>query len=410
MIHQEGKRYLQLVARVCRRRSMNPFTFAPRYQDLLGSQVQIESRVDKSTFGGRTTLTLSPMLLDSTLLAELPLVPSNLADHPVQGTLEAQLQVEHPANEVDYRKHAIDLRAKVSGVVSTEYGPLSNGIDLRAIQRDGRASLVVEGPFAKGQLQLNTQLDLASHVPELTATYKLTGVDLEPYARMFASKVRVAAIASAEGDAHAAWQNNVLTFRAALAPKLTAIHADGIPIGDLITTIACDGYFAPNRKQPLAGSLKIETASDGVALQAVSRRFAIGSAEGQVGFQGSGIIPLATLADVQTYNAGIGVHSGLLACEGMTIQPVSLSARLENGMVDVKLPQTTLGVVANRPPNCLVDRLQLADTFQLQTQFESSVSITRLLEPDAWTAVSNVSVQGLAVAPNRSATSRRLVV
>ena len=299
--------------------------------------------------------------------------------------------------------HAVGFRFRISDVVSEQYGQITKGLDLRASQRDGRSSLTVDGPFANGTLRLNAGLNLAEQIPQMTATFDLADVELDPIAKVFAPDHPVFARVSANGTASALWKDQILTFRAALTPNLTNIRADGIQVGDLTTNIACDGTFDPNRKQPLVGTVNIKTASQGVELDAVARRFGRGSAEGSVGLNARADIPLATLADLQTYDAEVTVRSSPLACEGIMVRPFSLIARLQNGNVDVTLAEATLAVAnaAHRSTECLVSQLQLADTLQVQTRFESSVPVARLREPAAWLASVVVDVRGLAIARER---------
>ncbi len=86
--------------------------------------------------------------------------------------------------------------------------------------------------------------------------------------------------------------------------------------------------------------------------------------------------------------------------EGVKAEPWSLNVELQDGKIDVALTNARLQVasVSDRPVGCLVDQLQLADTLQVQTRFESSVPIARLLEPDSWIASVVVDVRGLAIA------------
>ena len=167
VIHQEGKPVFTIRGAGLATTVDQSIQIRAEITDVLGTQLYIESQVDQSTLGGRTRVSLSPVHLDSNQLARLPLVPNNLADHPVMGTLEADLQIEHAANDFDPRRHVVAFHARVADIVSQQYGPITNGIDLRAFQRDGRSTLTVHGPFANGELQLDAHLNLAQQVPQI---------------------------------------------------------------------------------------------------------------------------------------------------------------------------------------------------------------------------------------------------
>lgn len=399
VIHQEGKSDFTIRGASLNASVNQSIHLRAEITDLLGAQLRIESRVDQSTLRGRTRVLLSPLQLESTQLAQLPFVPDNLADHPLKCSVSAKLQMEHPANDLDLLNHWVTFRARVADVDSRQFGYITNGLDLRIFHRDGRSSLAVECPIATGKLRLDAHLNPAEEVPQITATFKLAGVELEQFAKAIVPDLPVSAVASAEGTAHVLWKDRALAFHAALTSILTGIHADGISVGDVRTTIACDGTYDPNRKQPLTGSVSLKTASDGVELAAVARRFGRAGAEGRVGLNASGRIPLATLADLQTYNADVTVHSSPLVCEGIMVRPFCLNAGLKDGNIEVALAEVTLAVanVVERSAECFVDQLPLANTLRVQTRLLTAVPVSRVRELDAWTASVGLDVCGLEI-------------
>lgn len=367
--------------------------------DLLGASLRIDSRIDPSALGGQTHVSLRPLHLDTAQLARLPLVSKKLADHPVMCAVEADLRVRHPGHDFDLRKQDAFLHARVSDVVSQRYGRVTRGIDLRASQRDGRASLVLEGPFAEGELQLNARLNLAAPRPEITAAFRMAGVELQAVSREFAPELPISAIVAAEGSALASWQDPVLTFHAELSPNLTNLNADGIPLEDINAHLVCDGIFDPNCKQPLDGSIRMRAASAGIDLAAAARRWGRRSAAGRIGWNASGTIPLTTLDNPRTYRADFTVRSSRLSCEGIVVRPLAFHGRLRNGRCDVTLPEAILAVAksAERPTDCAVNQLQLADTLEVRAQLASSVPITRVCDAESWTVSATADVRGVQI-------------
>ncbi|MDA1232504.1 MAG: hypothetical protein O2856_17155, partial [Planctomycetota bacterium] len=399
VIHQEGKSDFTIRGARLNVSVNQSIHLIVDVADVLGARLRLESRVDQSTFCGRTKTLLSPMHLESIQLVQLPFVPNTLADHPLKCTVSAELQMEHPANDFDLRKHAVAFHARVADIDSRQYGNITNGIDLSVFHRDGRSSLAVECPIATGELRLDAHLNSAEQDPHMTATFKLAGVELEQFAKVIAPDFPLDAIVSAEGTANVLWKDRALAFQAALTPILTNIHADGVLVGDLKTSIVCDGTFDPNRKQPFTGSVSLTTASEGVELDAVARRFGRARAEGRVGFNASGHIPLATLSDLQTCNAAVTVNSSPLVYEDIIVHPFALNARLQDGIIEVTLAEVTLAAanIVERSAGCLFNQLQLADTMRVQTGFVAVVPVSRVRELDAWTVSADVSVRGLEV-------------
>ena len=105
VIHQEGKPVFTIRGARLNASVNQSIHLRVEIADLLGAQLRIESQVDQSTLGGRTKVLLSPMQLQSTQLVQLPFVPNNLADHPLKCTVSAELQMEHPANDLDLLNH-----------------------------------------------------------------------------------------------------------------------------------------------------------------------------------------------------------------------------------------------------------------------------------------------------------------
>lgn len=368
--------------------------------ELLGTRLHVESCVDKGTLGGRTTLTLAPLELDSQRLAQIPMVPATLADHPVHGTLSVHMQAEHPANDLDLRNHSVDLQVKLADIDSAELGPISQGIDLRASQKAGLALLTIAGPIFDGQLQVDARSNLAADVPTAVLACKLSATQIGPLIRRFVPDAAVAVAASLDGTAEASWKDEVLSFHGQLAPSLTGIRAENVSTGDVLTKLECHGSFAPTREQPLAGTLTFATSSEGIDLQALTHQLGAKTVLGNVRFHGAGTIPLATVADVGTYLAIANVETTTISCEGIQLEPFALEARVENGNLGVTLPQAVVSVQRpfDRPADCLVNQLQLADTLRVESQLNFSSPIMWLHRPEAWTAVANLDVRGLSIA------------
>ncbi len=247
VIHQSGKPSVSISGASLTLTADESIQLHAEVADLLGTQLCVESLVDGSTLAGRTTLTLTPLQLDTKHLAQLPLVPNTLADHPVTATVDVWLQMEHPANDLDLRNHTVDLQAKVSNVHSAEFGTITSGIDLRAIQRQGLASMTVQGPLSSGQLLINANVNLADSAPTASAFCKLVGVQLEPLVGIAAPGVSLGGVASLEGTAQAVWKDQALAFRGDLSPTLGEIQAEKIPVGDIVTRITCEGNFAQSQ-------------------------------------------------------------------------------------------------------------------------------------------------------------------
>ncbi len=146
--------------------------------------------------------------------------------------------------------------------------------------------------------------------------------------------------------------------------------------------------------------LTLSTASEGINLQAIAHRLGVNQAKGHVGFQASGTIPLATVTDLRTYQAAASVQSSLLECEGMLVQPLSFNAQVENGNLELTLPQATVSTlrIADRPTECLANQLQLADTLLVQSRLTALVPIVWIQQPEAWTVAANLELSGLTVA------------
>ncbi len=143
VIHQEGKSAFTISGARLTATVDRWIHVRAEIADLLGSKLQLESLVDQSTLGGRTTVSLHPMHLDTSQLAQLPFVPSHLAKHPLSGNLKVDLQIEHPPNDFDPLKQVVALHATFADVVSVEYGHITTGIELRA--SPSRWSRVVDG-------------------------------------------------------------------------------------------------------------------------------------------------------------------------------------------------------------------------------------------------------------------------
>ncbi len=371
--------------------------------DLLGGRITLRSQLDATTLAGCTEIALEPLPLDTRRLGGLPWMPQQLPGKRLQGVVEGRLRVDHPAGFLDARELAIRVVGKVSDVVAEEHGLVTPGLELRAVYRGGLATLTLAGPIAAGALHVRADMQLLAALPRGTAAFRVSGVPIEPLARMFAPDISIAADANSHGTGVATWENQQLTFRGQVDSGLSGIEVDGIAVGDLRSKLNCQGTFDPSRRDRLTGVLDVSLASSTVELEAATRRWGLGAATGGIAFSGKGQAPLQTIMDGDTYSAEFSVRGTTLACQGAIVSPLMITGRLQDGDLRATLAETVLSLApeSDRPPGGYLQRLPIGDMLRVRTGATASLRLSHWSDPRSWNATLAASVQGLTVAEER---------
>ncbi|QDV27061.1 AsmA-like C-terminal region-containing protein [Aureliella helgolandensis] len=367
--------------------------------DLLGSKLHFQSQLSPDDLSGSSLAILRPLQLNSKDIAKFPLLPA--FDIPAtRVTLEGQLRAQHPAGEFNLLKHSMALNGRISDFHSASCGLLSREIQFNGSLLEGLATVQLAGALTHGNIACDATASLTTETPQATGTFRLSDVELQPLAQMLGFEIPVEAIATTNGNAQLVYHNKLLNFQADLAQTLANIRVDGVPVDDVATHLNCTGSYAPNRAQALVGVLTLETASDGVALQSVAERYALGAATGRLGWQASGTIPLETLTDLQTYAAQGSVQASEISSQGLIVAPLTATASLRDGEVSIDCRAVELSVAqaVHRPANCIVNHVRLSDNAKLTSSLRATLPIADLQNRRHWRAAVDLEIQHLSIA------------
>lgn len=277
--------------------------------DLLGGKLEINAAVDARTLQGQSKMTIDGVHIDTARLVKLPLVPASIHDEPWTAMISASLEGDHPADELDFRKHELQAIANVRDVNAKRLGTLCHAFDVHATHQAGHLALDAQGDLVDGTINLRATCD--SSIAPLTATAVMAIRDLN-VGRLSSCVVpdhRLESRLNVQTHADIELSDGLASFNAKLGVRLAEIQADGVALSDVITDITSTGQFALDDLSSLHGDLNGALRSDGVNLAAIATRFQVPKSQGDIGLSSNFHVSLADLPGPKAVTLDLSINS-----------------------------------------------------------------------------------------------------
>ncbi len=386
--------------------------------EMLGTSAQLLVNVDARSWEGRTSFELRPLHIDCKRLSELPLAPPALGLVEFSTDVYAAALLEHPPNDLDWRHHNVALRVDITNLRGKEIsdsrsspmtveeiyssylaGGYSEYVSIRAKNQGGHCSLKIDGPVCGGHLQARAASDLKDSIPELQATLDVSKVDIGSFVQLVSPGAPISAIADVQGQFNATLQNGSIDFEAALQHTLQDISLAGISSDPLQASASTRGRYTTNGGS-LAGYLHAQARSTGVNLSGLRGVAQLDDLSGRVSFAANAAIPLASVANPDTYTATCDLHTTEIAGAGLQSTPTKFVATLKNGRLSLDAPGTTVTVrpASARAEETIASLARLGPKSRINFSGHASASLAAVTKPAAWNATAALSSNELSVA------------
>ncbi len=211
-IHQTGKPTFTLAGASLTGGFGRQIQIRGRLPDLLGGEATLWCDVDANTLAGQTRVQVRGLDLDTTCLACLPLVPAAVGREPAGGRLTASLELQHPPDQPDPRRHDGQLSLTVDRVETSRWGDPVGAVRVDADLADGVMTAAITARPIGGQLRLDATAKL---IDDVSGDWRLRVADLtsENVLELIADGADAPTGGRAEVDASGDWQIVAGKFR-----------------------------------------------------------------------------------------------------------------------------------------------------------------------------------------------------
>lgn len=329
--------------------------------DLLGSQCEVKCDVDAQTFAGVSMFTVDHLHLDTTNLAKLPLVPTEVAAEPISIDSGIKIVAHHPANQLDPRKHTLQLHAWMSNAQSDSIGMICEHFDLAVKCEGGRVDAKVVAVPLAGTLECESTIDLMAATPELLFKSTLTNCQPAALAKVIPELSNLHTDTTFSTRWNVAFDKDTLRFRGNAKANLAESLYESVSFPVVNASVEVDGSVQPSDLASLSGEIRGSINSETFDLADLARSLGAPPMDGEVVARSNFAIPLNTIADLETYSANADVTIRAIAASGLYLDDASISAQLASGVATVDLKKF---VVRDAAKNLLAE-LQSTTTVSL---------------------------------------------
>ena len=322
--------------------------------DVLGGMIQLRAVVDAETHEGQSKLTLDGFVVDTARLVTLPLVPASANNDPLIATVSISISGDHPAGELDLRKHAMKAIAVIRNVKSQRLGKLSDEFQAYATNQTGKLTVRGKGDLVEGIVELDAGCDFAAKPLAATLSISASQVNVGHLASQLIPDRTIKAKLGLKTDIKVESMDGVASFTTSLDASLSRIHADGIPVSDIVGNVVSSGSVALADVSSLQGDINGSAESAGVNLDSIAKRFQLPASQGDIGFSANVHIPLAGLtkpnaASLDTVSLLATVNTADVSIGDFQLHDNTASLSVKNGTAIAKYSDATV-VGADKMP------------------------------------------------------------
>ncbi len=426
-VHQIGKESLQVKDVDLEMLAADRIKVAISIPDLVGIRCNVKCDLDAESFEGRSSVTIDHVHLDSTQLAQLPLVPAAIASEPFSIDGGLKLVVLHPANELDPRKHSVKLHAWTSNAQVDRLGMLCKRLDMVVMNDNGRLKATVTANPLEGDLKLFSSVDLMAKTPELVVESTLVGCQPSALSKNIPELKKLQTNTIATTKWKLVLDDDQLRFHGDASADVTATSFASFSLPVVKARVNVSGSFPVSDPGAFNGEIRGDIASEVFDLAALARSLGFEAVSGDVIARGEFSVPLQSIANIATYSASANVNTSSIATSEFRVDDALLTAELVDGVASIDLDpfvvrdsqENLLAELRSSTTASLLDEGILESTSHLFA--EPSLEIARLLgvatfdpggrlladitatcpvnsvaSPDKWSAKTRVRTQALS--------------
>ncbi len=402
--------------------------------DLLGGTIEFVAVVDGETYEGHSKLNVDGIRVDTERLAELPLVPPSVNREPVVATVSASLMADHPAGELDFRKHGLRALVGIRDVETQSLGTLCRAFQLRLVNQSGKLNVSGRGEVIDGIVEVTASCNSTTTPLAASSTLTISDLDGGQIASRFFPDQDLASKFQLHAGGDVTMDGRVVSFTSSSEAILSDIRADGIEVSDVVANVTSSGSVSLDDLLHVDGEVKGSVESDGVSLDAIAKRFHLPASQGHIDLSSDFQV---SLADLTASNAtpsdaialAVSIKSSGVAVGEFWLQDSAAYLTMRNGVAiaqwkDAVVFDSTATRIASCDASVRVPldaaqslsselRLSLSPTASLArfigvddegwrgigvAKVAASCVVGEVTTPDAWTSTASLACRDLAFA------------
>lgn len=337
IVHQIGKQPLRVAGVDVDIKAGERIQATVSVPDLLGSQCVVNCDLDAQSFEGASVLAVENVRLDSSRLAQLPLVPTSVDAEPFSIDCGMTIDIQHPANELDFLQHDLQVHAWSANAIVDRLGVICERLDMVVGNEGGNLTATLNANPLQGDWRLSGSVDMMASTPELIIESSVTGCQADTLSHVIADLKKLQTNATALTRWSLVLDDKRLRFDGQASVDITASSFDKLSLPDVNATVTANGSVLLSDPTSLDGELFGSITSDSFDLSTLAESLQLPSTQGHVIVRSEFAIPLESVADLDSYTGIALVETASVGTADLRMDDVTLAARLAERIVVIDL-------------------------------------------------------------------------